>query len=104
MRVELTEVVRIEEHHELSLSELAELSRLTEADLKELQECGVIAPVDPAAGKQRFTAESLVVARAAWRLREDLELDAYGVAVALALLDRIRELQAEIRELRARSP
>lgn len=103
MRVELTEVVRIEEHQELSLSELAELSRLSEGDLRRLQELGVIAPVDPGAAERTFRAECLVVARTACRLQQDFELDVQGVALALALLDRIRVLEAELQQLRATS-
>ena len=104
MQIEVTEVVSIEEHAVLSLAELAELSRLTEADLRELLDCGVITPLDAAATRQTFGAECLVSARAAWRLKEDFELDAQGIAFALALLDRIRELEAEVRELKARNP
>jgi chaperone modulatory protein CbpM len=102
MRVELTEVVRIEEHRELSLSELAELSRLSEAELRELQDWGVIAPVDARAIKPTFGAECLIAARAACRLREDFELDAHGTAVALALIERIRQLESQLKTLLAR--
>jgi hypothetical protein len=49
-------------------------------------------------------SESLVAARIASRLQEDLELDAHAVAVALALIERIRRLEAELRDLKARSP
>jgi len=104
MRVELTEVVRIEEHQDLSLSELAELSRLSEADLRRLQELGVIVPVDPGAAERTFSAECLVVARTACRLQQDFELDVQGVALALTLLERIRKLEAELTELKARLP
>jgi hypothetical protein len=45
-----------------------------------------------------------VVARIASRLEEDLELDAHAVAVALALIERIRRLEAEVRALKAGAP
>lgn len=104
MRIELTEVVRIEDHRELSLSELADLSRLAEADLRDLQDLGVIVPVDPGAAEQVFSAQCLVAARIACRLQQDFDLDAAGVAMALALLDRVRALEAELQKLRAASP
>jgi hypothetical protein len=97
MRVEIMEVVRIEEHETLSLAQLADLSRLTEADLLELVECGVIAPIGSTAGCPSFGAECLIAARAAARLKEELELDAHGIAVVLALLERIRRLEAQLR-------
>jgi chaperone modulatory protein CbpM len=104
MRIELTELVWLEEHRELTLVELAELSGLSEAELHELEDCGAIAPVDPGAATRTFGAECIVAARAAFRLRNDFELDAQGLAVALALLDRVRALETELRDLRAQLP
>jgi chaperone modulatory protein CbpM len=42
--------------------------------------------------------------RTARRLRQDLELDPHGVALLLPLLERIRALEDELRDLRARLP
>ena len=104
MRIELSEVVWLDEQRELTLAELAELSGLSEAELHELEDCGAIAPMDPDAGTQTFSAHYLVLARTACRLRDDFELDTQGLALALALLDRVRALEAELRDLRARRP
>ncbi|TMH54899.1 MAG: hypothetical protein E6H53_17935 [Betaproteobacteria bacterium] len=104
MRIELSEVVWLDEQRELTLAELAELSGLSEAELHELEDCGAIAPIDPDAGTKTFSAHYLVLARTACRLRDDFELDTQGLAVALALLDRVRALEAELRDLRARRP
>ena len=104
MKIELTEVLWLEEHGELTLTQLAELSRLSEADLLELIECGVIVPADPHAAALRFGASSIVAARTASRLRRDFELDAHGIALALTLLDRIRDLEAQVQDLLARMP
>ena len=104
MRIELSEVVWLDEQRELTLAELAELSGLSEAELHELEDCGAIAPIDPDAGTQMFSAHYLVLARTACRLRNDFELNTQGLAVALALLDRVRTLETELRELRAQLP
>jgi chaperone modulatory protein CbpM len=104
MRVELTETFWLDEQHELSLQELAELSGLPEAEIRALVDCGAIAPVDPAAATQSFSAHCIVVARTATRLRSDFELDAQGLAVALTLLDRVHELEARLRDLEAQLP
>jgi len=106
MRIELTELVWLEEHRELNLAELAELSGLSEAELHQVEDYGAIAPVNPDAepATRTFSADYLVVARAACRLRNDFELDTQGLAVALALLDRVRALEAELRDLRAQLP
>jgi chaperone modulatory protein CbpM len=94
----------LDEGYMLSLSELCELSGLSESELRSLVECGAIAPVDPAARDWAFGADLLVVARSACRLRRDFELDSQGLALAVALLERVRDLEEELRELRARFP
>lgn len=98
MKVEVTEVVWVEE---CSLAELAERSRLPEAVLQELIDCGLLSPCDHAASPLRFDSVALAAARAAARLRNDFELDAAGTSVALALLRRIGELEAEVQRLGA---
>jgi chaperone modulatory protein CbpM len=104
MRIELTEVVWLEEQRDLTLAELAELSGLSEPELRELETYGAIAPVDAAAPTPRFAARSIVAARTACRLRNDFELGTPGLAVALALLERIGALEAELRAARAQLP
>jgi chaperone modulatory protein CbpM len=104
MRVELTEVLWLEEHHQLSLVELAQLSGLAEPELHELVDCGAIVPVDPGAGTLTFRADDLVTARTAARLRHAFELDAHGLALAMALLDRVHDLEAQLSRLQAQVP
>jgi chaperone modulatory protein CbpM len=104
MRVELTEVFWLDEQRELSLTELAELSGLTEAELQELADYGAIVPADPNAARLTFRSECIVSARTACRLRNDFELDAQGLALALTLLDRVHDLEAQLRGLRAQLP
>jgi len=91
-------------HYELSVAELCELSGLSEAELHELVDCGVLAPLDPDAPAWRFGADRLTIARSASRLRRDFELDAHGLALMVALLERVRDLEAQLRDLRARFP
>lgn len=104
MKAKLTEAIWIDTHHQVSLAELAELSGLSEAEIDALAEYGSIALADPAPGKHLFRAECIVSARAACRLRDAFGLDVHGIAVALALLDRVHGLEAELRELRALLP
>jgi chaperone modulatory protein CbpM len=104
MRIELTELVWLEEHRALTLAELAEFSGLSEVELHELVDSGAIAPVDPESATQTFSADYIVLARTACRLRNDFELDTKGLAVALTLLERVRALETELRGLRAQLP
>jgi hypothetical protein len=100
MRIE-AEVLWFEQHV-LSLPELADISGLPSPVLEELLECGAIAPIE--GNDLRFGAAALRAARTARRLQADFELDAQALAVALGLLDRVAELEAQLRELRARQP
>ena len=104
MKVELTEAVWLDERGTVTLVELAECSGLTEAELHDLVDLGALEPLDPNAAQINFAADCIVAARAACRLRNDFELDVHGLAVALSLLDRVRELEAEVNRLRANLP
>ena len=94
----------LHEQHELLLEELCELSGLSEAELRELVDYGVLAPIDSHAQHWTFSADRLIVARSARRLRRDFDLDPHGVALAVALLERVHDLEAELRDLRAKLP
>ncbi len=116
MRIEITEALWLDERQAFSLTEFVELSGLSVAELQHLVDCEALQPVvavnpaavEPAAdlnaGEARFGADCLALARAASRLRNDFDLDVNGLTLTLRLLHRIRELEAELHELRAQSP
>jgi len=104
MTRECGDALPIDDEGRLFVAELAELSGLTEAEILEFLEYGVLAPAPSAAGTLVFDVRSLSVARTARRLREDYDLEAHAVALLIAYLERIRELEAEVRLLRARLP
>ena len=104
MRIEIHEAVWFDEHQQFSLAELAELSGMPEADLGELIDCAALAPIDPDAAEARFGAACLITAKTAQRLRRDFELDAAALALPLMLLARIRDLENQLRALRAQLP
>jgi chaperone modulatory protein CbpM len=104
MKLELGELNWLDEHQHLSLTELAELSGLSEVEVRELTEYGVFVPMQAEAPVLTYTAHCVVIARTASRLRDDFELDTGSLAVTLTLLERVRELEARIRELEAQLP
>ena len=93
-----------DEDRRVALRDLAELSGLSEAEVLELVEYGALTPADDTAGQWMFGVQSITIARTAHRLREDFELEPHGVSLLLAYLDRIRELEAQLRTLRAQLP
>lgn len=104
MKLELTEALWLDESGAVTLLELAECSGMSEAELVELVELGVIEPLDPDAGQWSFGSRCIVAARAASRLRRDFELDSPSLAVVLSLLERVHELESEVRHMHARLP
>ncbi|MGA9851905.1 MAG: chaperone modulator CbpM [Gammaproteobacteria bacterium] len=104
MRVDLTEMLWLDEYQELSLKELAELSRLPETDLQELVDTGIITPLDPEAPARAFGADCVVAARTAARLRQDFDLDSQGLALALMLIEHVQALEERLRRLDAQLP
>jgi len=107
MRIELSEIVWLEEH-ELTLTELAELSGLPATVLEELVASGAIearpASVGPLAGAARFGGAAIRAARTARRWMHDFEIDAQALVLALSLQSRVDRLELQLRELRARLP
>ena len=73
-------------------------------ELEELIEYEALAPSNPDASSPVFKAQSLFTARAACRLRDDFELDPSALALVLALLQRIRDLEARLQGLQCRIP
>jgi chaperone modulatory protein CbpM len=97
-------VLWLDEHREISLRELIEMSGFEEAELLELVHCGAIqrrASADAGLPLQRTRRHR---GANACRLRDDFELDTRGLSVALRLLERVRALEEEIGRLRAELP
>jgi len=92
------------EEQEFSVGELAQLSGLSEPEVRELVDYGAIAPVRHDAPQWIFKGDCLVTVRAAGRLRASFELEPHALALVIALLDRVRGLEAELGGMRARMP
>ena len=104
MSAKLTETTWLDADCEVSFAELARLSGLTEAELRELVEYGAFAPNDPREAQWTFSGECVVTARTAQRLRGSFDLDPNALSLVVGLLERIRSLEAELRALRAQLP
>ena len=104
MRTEAGESAWLSEAQEWSMSELLEMSGLSAGELQELIDYGALAPLHGAAASCVFTSHSLLTVRTASRLRQGLELEPHSLALAVALLGRIRELEAQLEQVRAQLP
>ena len=100
MTVEMTETIWLNNDEVCSLQHVAAVSGLSESDLLDLVETGVLSPVSGESDAYMFYTECIVVARKARRLRDDFELNADGLALVLNLLRRVDSLEASLVRLR----
>ena len=89
----------LEEDAELSLDQLCRISELSEQEILELVEEGVIDPLGKRRSSWRFRAVSLRRIRISCNLQRELGVNAPGAALALDLLDELEELRARLKRL-----
>ncbi|EPL05469.1 chaperone modulator CbpM [Pseudomonas sp. TH05] len=87
---------------QLDMEEFCEVTDLSAAYVIEIVEHGILEPQGQAPKDWRFNDYQLALAKRAAILHRDLELEWQGVALALDLLDEVRELRAENRMLKQR--
>jgi chaperone modulatory protein CbpM len=104
MTDEFTDARWLDSHHEISFAELLECSGVSAEELRELVEHGALVPTNPQSVEWTFTGNCIVTVRTAQRLRNDFDLEPHALALALTFVERIRELEAELCELRAQLP
>jgi chaperone modulatory protein CbpM len=104
MENEQTEAVWLDDRLRFSLAELARCCGLSEPELLELVDYGVLTPCDTRDAEWTFSGDVALTLQAAGRLRDDLELDAQTLALTLTLINRISDLEAQLRSLRAQLP
>lgn len=83
----------------MSLNEFCERCAIQASMLQEPVALGLLTPRVETSGQWWFRTGSVVTLQQALRLRYELELDWQGVAVAMDLMDRVRELQQQVDSL-----
>jgi chaperone modulatory protein CbpM len=84
------------------IEHLADVSGLAIEEIEDLIDNGVIAPAEQRAGQRYFQLHYVLTVKTARRLRDDFQLDRHGLTLALTLLQRISQLDAELSAIRAR--
>jgi chaperone modulatory protein CbpM len=96
MKLHVSESIWLNDAEACSAEQLADASGLAIDEVIDLIECGIIEPVNKSAEPQEFRLRTIATVKTARRLRDDFQLDRYGVALALTLLQRIDELESRI--------
>ena len=106
----MTEQITTLEATWLSVTEFTQVAGLSQGDVVELVEVGVLKPLGRSVNDWSFDSESMNLARRLRRIREDLELnlDVHALALGFRLLERINELEsalnrAQIQQLQDRT-
>lgn len=99
MNIEHSELIWLDEQHEVTLDELVELSGLSRQELHQLVESGALIPNNQAADTWHFSSHCIVSIRTLSRLKQDFELEQNALGLLLVFLERIRKLEFELREL-----
>lgn len=102
MKTQADDAMRLDEYTEITWTQLVSACGLPEGEVRELVRYGALVPRDPTAPTWTFEARWLIVARHASKLRRDFDLDPHGVSVVLSYVERIENLEAELRAMRAR--
>ena len=87
----------LDEDVEMTLAQLCRACELSEAQIIELVEQGIVDPLGPEPAEWRFVSVSLRRVRITRNLQRDLGVNAPGAALALEMLEEIEELRARLR-------
>ena len=105
MQAQIPEALWLHAPAELDATELAHACGMSEADIVELVTYGALAPErGTAATAQVFSAATVPALRHAAQLRSDYDLDVFTVGLLLGYLQRINQLEQQVRSLQAVLP
>jgi hypothetical protein len=99
-----TGVVWLESRHTVSHCELAAMCGMDAAEIDELVEYGLLKPLAESASGYLFSAGCVPALREAGMMRARFDFDLFVAGLLYSQRQRIAELEAEVRALRAHLP
>ena len=88
----------------ISISDLSRVCRISPDELNELVEYGALKPLPAPSQGRVFSAACVATLRSACKLRRDYDLELFTIALLMEYLNRIDELERELRTLHAKTP
>jgi chaperone modulatory protein CbpM len=104
MVLEASEWSWLDPHRRIEQLELADMCSFTSAELDELVDYGALVPLVGEVGSRQFSASCVPPLREAARLRADYDLDLFTVGLLLGYLQRITQLEHQLRGLHGHLP
>lgn len=95
------EATWLDSRETVSLEELSRACGMSADELAELVDYGALAPLASTAQGSVFSADCIVQLRTVSKLRLDFDLDVYTAAILMGYLERIEELERQVRSLQA---
>ncbi|OGV31401.1 MAG: hypothetical protein A3E88_02975 [Legionellales bacterium RIFCSPHIGHO2_12_FULL_35_11] len=92
--------VLVEEQNSISFMEICETYQVSESQLLDILNLGLIPSLDSVSKDLEFDRQTFERIKIAFRLQEDLGLNAEGVVLAIELLDEVAELNRELEVLK----
>ena len=89
----------LEEDISFSLAQLCQMTKMPAETVLEMFDYGVIEPYQAAADKLQFTGASLNRLRCAQRLKMDLGVNTAGAALAVEVLEELKQLRSRLQRL-----
>lgn len=104
MNAETHDLAWLDARATVAESELASMCRLTTAEIEELVEYGLLAPVEGGPSAYVFSAACVQPLRQAGALRHRFDLDPFVLGLLFSQLERMARLEQELRRLQAHLP
>ncbi|CAN7282534.1 chaperone modulator CbpM [Polaromonas sp. LjRoot131] len=104
MNLQVHESLWLNGRNTVDMPELSRICGLSTGELLELVDYGALAPVNAQAQLPLFSDSCIAPLRQAMSIRSDFDLDIFTVAVLLGYINRIADLERQLRALRAQAP
>ena len=104
MSTQGVELAWLDARETVTVMELSQACGLSADELHELIEYGALSPLQAGESQVIFSAACVTPMRTVGKLRRDFDLDLFALATVLGYLERIEELERELRTLRAHVP
>ena len=95
------EATWLDSRETVGLAELSRVCGMNTDEIAELIDYGALAPLGSNAQGSIFSAGCIVQLRTVCQLRLDFDLDVFTIAFLMGYLDRIDELERQVRSLQA---